>query len=793
MVAFNSILTAVFALASITSASPVAAPDAVTGSAVAADTLDKRTVRSLHRTVKKRTSSWWVANIKRQGTAPYAASGYTVYRNVVDYGADPTGQKDSTAAINKAISTGNRCGQGCDSTTTTPAFVYFPPGTYLVSTPILQYYYTQLVGDAINPPTIKATSNFAGMAVFDADPYDGGNNWYTNQNNFYRQIRNFVVDLTGMPQTAGAGVHWQVAQATSLQNIVFNMHAGSGSKQLGIFMDNGSGGYMSDLVFNGGQYGAFFGSQQFTTRNMTFNNVQTAMYMNWNWGWTIAGVTVNNCGVALDMSNSPSNQTVGSISLIDSTINNTPIGVKTAWSMDSVPNGGGSLVLDNVNFASCSQAVAGLSGNTILNGNQVVKSWGQGRLYKSGSGSKVQRSLTAPSKAASLLDSSGRYYTRGKPQYQTTPASSFISIRSFGAVGNGATDDTAAFIKAMSSVKSGQILYIDYGVYIISKTITVPANFKIVGEHWPVLACTGSAFANQANPIPFFQIGTPGQSGGVEMQDLVFSTQGPAPGAIMIEWNLKSAQGASGMWDVHHRIGGAAGTNMQSNTCAKNPSVTHGANPACVGSFLLFHATKYSSGVYLENNWMWVADHELDLSDHNQVDIYNGRGMLIESTGPAWFWGGAVEHSTLYNYQLNHAQNVFMGFIQSETAYFQGNPAATTPFTPNATWVDPNFSVCSSGKGQCVKTWGLRIQSSKNVYIYGTGLYSFFDNYSQTCVYPNNCQQNMIGVQSGSSNIWIYAMSTKASVAMLTLNLKQVVFDADNRSNFCATVMGWTL
>jgi glucan 1,3-beta-glucosidase len=31
-----------------------------------------------------------------------------------------------------------------------------------------------------------------------------------------------------MPVGAGAGIHWQVAQATSLQNIVFNMRTDGG-------------------------------------------------------------------------------------------------------------------------------------------------------------------------------------------------------------------------------------------------------------------------------------------------------------------------------------------------------------------------------------------------------------------------------------------------------------------------------------------------------------------------------------------------------------------------------------
>jgi glucan 1,3-beta-glucosidase len=153
---------------------------------------------------------------------------------------------DDTIAINNAISAGNRCMQGCDSSTTTPAIIYFPPGVYMVSAPIVQLYYTQFIGDALSLPTIKATLAFQGIAIIDADPYiPGGNgaNFYTNQNNFYRQIRNFIIDLTGMPLGSGAGIHWQVAQATSLQNIRFEMQPGGGAtnKQQGIFMDNGSG------------------------------------------------------------------------------------------------------------------------------------------------------------------------------------------------------------------------------------------------------------------------------------------------------------------------------------------------------------------------------------------------------------------------------------------------------------------------------------------------------------------------------------------------------------------------
>ncbi|THZ72556.1 glucan 1,3-beta-glucosidase [Aureobasidium pullulans] len=743
--------------------------------------------------VKRATSSnYWLANIKRQGSVAYGSdSSYAVYRNVMDYGAKGDGSTDDTAAINAAIAAGSRCGWGCDSSTVKPALVYFPPGTYMVSQPIVMLYYTQLVGDALNLPVLKATAGFQGMAVLDSDPYDSsGANMFTNQNNFFRQVRNFKIDLTGMPQTAGAGIHWQVAQATSLQNIVFNMIPGSASKQVGIFMDNGSGGFMSDLVFNGGNYGAFLGNQQFTSRNWTFNNCNTAIFMNWNWAWTLKSVSINNCGVGLDMSNGGStNILIGSVILMDSKLANTPIGVKTSFTSNSAPATAGTLIIDNVDFSGSPIAVASADGSSILAGGKVVTSWGEGRQYAGTSGSRVQGPLAAPSKPAALLDASGKFFERSKPQYESLPASSFISVKSFGAKGDGVTDDTAAIQKAMAGTTSNQILYFDHGAYVVSKTINVPNKIKMTGEIWPLIMATGSFFADPSNPQPVFDIGKAGEAGAVEITDLMFETKGPAPGAIMLKWNMASAQGASGIWDAHVRIGGSAGTGLQSDKCSKNPSST-AVNTACEGAYMLFWAGTKSAGVYLENTWFWVADHELDLPDHNQINIYNGRGVYIESQGPVWLYGTSSEHNVFYNYEIRNAKNVFMGMIQSETPYFQSNPKAPAPFVPQRP-SDPTFSICSSQNpsAPCYKSWGLRVIDSTNVFIHGLGLYSFFENYSQDCVATNNCQQNMIGLQGSNNNLNMYAVTTKASVNMITLdNGVAAALDADNRNVFGATV-----
>jgi len=738
-------------------------------------------------------SDWWFANIERTGAVPFGSGGadYPVFRNVKDYGALGDGTTDDTVAINAAITDGgNRCGLGCDSSTTTPALVYFPPGTYVVSSPIVQYYYTHMIGDLQDIPTIKSTPDFAGMAVIDANPYNNqGNNWFTNQNNFFRQIRNFKIDITAQPMTTGTGIHWQVAQATSLQNIEFFMveDPSEANVQQGIFMENGSGGFMTDLIFHGGNYGAFFGSQQFTARNLEFNNCKTAIYQIWNWIWNYHGLVIKNCGVGIDLTSGGNSQTVGSVIVQDATFSDTPVGISTLYDPGQTGTNG-TLVIDNVDFSSNVPAAVknGGTGATILEGNQVVESWIQGRAYTGSQGETVQGPRPGPSKPAALLDDSGKMFTRSKPQYLDVPASKFVSVKAAGAVGDGQSDDTAAIQKTLDNLAEDEIAFFPHGAYIITDTVRVPCNVKIVGEIWPMLMAGGDTnFQDQANPKPMLQVGQPGDVGNVEISDFMIETQGPQPGAILMEWNVEGAsKGSAGLWDVHFRVGGSAGTDLQSDKCSKTPEEATPANPECIGAFMLMHVTK-SSSIYMENTWLWVSDHELDRSDFNQINIYNGRGILIESTKGAWLWGTASEHNVLYNYHLQGAQNVYMTVIQTETAYFQGNPDATVPFDTNPDFYDPDWAHCDSDR--CRKTWGLRVVDSSDILFYGGGMYSFFENYTQECLDTEDCQENMVDIVN--SDIKMYGVSTKASVNIISSNGEGLMTHLpDNESVFCASL-----
>ena len=161
-------------------------------------------------------------------------------------GCTGDGVTDDTVAINNAISSGNRCSPGsCQSSTTTPAIVYFPAGTYLISSSIIDFYETQLIGNPNCLPTLKAASDFTlppgSLGVIDGDPYQGGPNLgYGSTNIFYRQVRNLVIDMTSFPANQDIrGIHWPTAQATSLQNVVFEMSDAPGTQHQGCFIENG--------------------------------------------------------------------------------------------------------------------------------------------------------------------------------------------------------------------------------------------------------------------------------------------------------------------------------------------------------------------------------------------------------------------------------------------------------------------------------------------------------------------------------------------------------------------------
>ncbi|KAJ7164261.1 pectin lyase fold/virulence factor [Mycena filopes] len=520
------------------------------------------------------------------------------------------------------------------------------------------------------------------------------------------------------------------------------------------------------------------GNQQFIVRNVTFNNAQTAIFGLWNWvilPWTYQGVTISSCQVGFDLT------TVGANSIIDAVATNTLIFVRMSTAGGG-RHAGASLVLNNIKLTNVPTAVGVFGGAVVLaGGTTTIAAWAQGNYLGSGATGKfMQGTIPVVPKPAALLDSSGKIFGRIHPQYAAYAVSQFVSVRDQGAKGDGKTDDTAA-LKAIFAAYAGcKIIFFDAGTYVVTSTLQIPAGTQIVGEAWSVIAGKGAAFQNSNSPQPVVQVGAAGSTGVVEITDIIFSTIGPAGGAIVVEWNVKqSSQGSVGMWDSHIRLGGAAGTNLQEHNC---PSSGSGGAANCMAAYAGLHLTA-SSSAYLEGTWVWLADHDLDVASQDQISTFSGRGILSESAGPVI--STASKHHVLYQYNLVNAKMHYLGLIQTETPFYQPNPSPPAPFTVSTAFQDPsNWSGITAA-------WGLRVTTSTDIIVFGAALYSFFSNYSQACVVQENCQAQMVNVDTASS-VHIYSLVTDGTTFQLSVGQEGVIDQAANTDGAAATLTAWS-
>jgi glucan 1,3-beta-glucosidase len=157
------------------------------------------------------------------------------------------------------------------------------------------------------------------------------------------------------------------------------------------------------------------------------------------------------------------NQQIGSLVVIDSIIS-AVTGILTHYLPGySSAQSSGTLVLENVDFTDSPVAVANPAGRVDLPGGQLVALYGQGNAwttegadlngqtfnsttctYQNASQtgytaqeSTIQRLLAPIPRPSNLVDSTGKYFARSKPQYETIPASGFLSSKSNGCVGDG--------------------------------------------------------------------------------------------------------------------------------------------------------------------------------------------------------------------------------------------------------------------------------------------------------------------------------------------------------------------
>ncbi|RFU24725.1 hypothetical protein B7463_g11612, partial [Scytalidium lignicola] len=719
-------------------------------------------------------SAFWYENINHNGISPFITDGssWTVYRNVkTQYGAAGNGVSDDTAAIQNAINAGNSiAGRNENSwgTTGQPAVVYLPSGTYMLSSPLQLYVGTVIMGNPLSPPVLKATAGFSGSyMIYGKDPNQG------STTNFYIGIKNIVIDSTNIdPATTVSLLDWSVSQATQLSNVVFNMPDYS-TGHTGLQMpEGGSGTIMNDVTFNGGATGINYSNQQYMFRGITFNGCTTGIYLQYCYDCVFQGVTFENCATGIDTTSG----NMGTITILDSSATNVGSVVSTAAEM----TGQDSLIIENLSVGAGVAATVVAGGNTILTGS-VTETWVYGNAYVpngSATGAHQGGTTYTSNRPAALIASSGEYQVIKPPTYQQYDVTEFVNVKSvsgYPVYGDGQTDDTANLNSIISTYAGCKILFFPQGTYLVSNTIFFPAGSRVYGEAWSAISAVGSEFYNPTAPVPMVRVGNAGDKGVAQFSDMLFTVADVLQGCTLVEVNIAgNSPGDVGFWNSHFRIGGAAGSKVETN--CNGPAVN------CKAAYALLHLTPTSSA-YIENMWGWTADHDLD--GGTPQTISTGRGFLIEATQATWLIGTAAEHNTLYQYNLNAAQNVFIAMQQCETPYWQGNGSpslAPAPWTELAG--DPDFSGCASTDAQCRMAFYQVITGGSNLHIYGSGFWTFFnDNINCNSV----CQTNAIAI-SGTTDLYYWGINTRYVLNLIQQNGSPLVTENNNPGGWGAVV-----
>jgi len=273
-------------------------------------------------------------------------------------------------------------------------------------------------------PILKAAASFRnGSIVIDA--HDDGQ---PSTNNFYIGIRNIAIHTTSVPaQQEVYGLNWAVSQATNLINVHFKMP--DGSEHVGIEMDGGESGggsglFMGDLTFTGGMVGILFSNQQYGIRNVSFQNVATAILVQHAFTLSLQQISCSSVGICVDAGGQGM---TGSLSMIDSSCHD----------CGAVVNGSSAFVLENI-ASTNSGPMLKMDGQDRLTGDLSGKTYAVGHVNKSNNGTAedfAQGTYLDYTQRGKLTGKDGKYFSKSQPQYADWHASAFSSVKDCGAKG----------------------------------------------------------------------------------------------------------------------------------------------------------------------------------------------------------------------------------------------------------------------------------------------------------------------------------------------------------------------
>jgi hypothetical protein len=390
------------------------------------------------------------------------------------------GRADDSAAIQEAISNASNKGEG--------GVVFLPSGRYRITRTILVPLAVRVYGVGPTRPVFVLAANTPGfqkgvanMVVFTGgDQYTVGkvpvpvasavpfseNVRDANSSTFYSAMSNIDFEI-GDGNPAAAAVRLRTAQHSYLSHMDF--HIGSGLA--GVYM---VGNESFDLKFYGGRYGILSEKTspawQYTLMDSSFEGQRDAAIREHEAGLTLVNVSIRNTPVGIEIDRGYGDWLWGK----DVRFENVSKAAVVISNEDNVYTqvGFDNALLRNVptfaRFRDTGKTIAG-SGPVyqVSEFNYGLMLPGLGQVGKFATNIKAAALKAMPAARA--------------PVMRTLPSTKqWANVRSYGAVGDGQADDTAAVQKA---IDANRVVYLPQGFYLVNDTIRLKPDTVLIGLH----------------------------------------------------------------------------------------------------------------------------------------------------------------------------------------------------------------------------------------------------------------------------------------------------------------------
>ena len=624
------------------------------------------------------------------------------------FGARGDGTADDTDALQRAIDRAQE--------TTRQGIVFVPPGRYRVTRTINVWPQIRLIGYGRTRPVLVLAPHTPGYGNPAAENYvvlfagsrptaeqaarnPGARPPDANPGTFYSAMSNIDVEI-GAGNPGAVGVRGTYAQHAFLAHM--EMRIGDGIAGV-----HDTGNVMEDVRFVGGRYGIWTRTPspgwQFTAVDVSFEGQREAAIRE-----TAAGLTLIR----------PSFRNVPTAVAIDADSHD-ELWIKDAR-MEDVSGPALLIGLEsnprtqvNVENAVC-RGVATFarlqqSGRTFAGPAHAyeVRTFSHGLHYAD---------LGGPGKTESRLDAAP--LTAMPPPVASDlvplpPGESWVNVKSLGAKGDGATDDTAALARAISEHGT---LYFPSGAYVITDTLVLRPDTVLIGLHpaatFLVLPDKTAAFQGIGSPKPMIEA----PKGGTNVViGLGLYTNGINPRALAAKW---MAGARSMMNDV--RLLGGHGTNNLDGTRVNPYNNNRTADPDAArrwdSQYPSLWVTDGGGGTFLG---LWTPS------------SFASAGLLVSDTSTdGRVYGMSSEHHVRYEVQLHRVANWRLYSLQTEEERGEGPFALPLEIVDSHDVTIANFHVYRVISAYQPFPWAVTVSGSRdirfrNVHCYSNSKVSF--------------------------------------------------------------------